>query len=119
MNKGLIIKNYTGQTVMETAILIMVIVFAVIAMQTYLKRAIQGKMRGDIDQIGSQYDFQATASHFSTNHVSNVTTTSSTNTQTVYDPDMGGTVQRSVTTTLAQTHYDNMVRVGSESVDRP
>lgn len=44
-----------AQTTLEYAILIGVIVAALIAMQTYIKRGFQGKMRGDADSMGAQF----------------------------------------------------------------
>jgi len=44
-----------AQTTLEYAILIGVIVAALIAMQSYLKRGFQGKMRSHADSMGSQF----------------------------------------------------------------
>lgn len=122
---------------METAVLILVIVGALIAMQVYLKRGIQGRLRGGVDSIGEQYDPQATSSSFTINHVSNATTTTNTTTQEKfvsggyniidYNPD--GTpiyigtppVYANVTAadTRIETHYDNTTRIGYEVVANP
>ena len=40
-----------GQSTAEYAVLIAVVVGAVIAMQLYLKRGIQGKLKGGMDQV--------------------------------------------------------------------
>ena len=117
MNKQ---KFYSGQTVTETAILLMVIVFALVAMQTYLKRSVQGRLKSDIDQVGSQYDFNATTSDFTTSHVSDVTTTSTTSVGPVAVPGGGGgTIDKTVSTSLSTTHYDNTTRTGTEAVANP
>ncbi|MFH0940746.1 MAG: hypothetical protein V1840_02695 [Candidatus Omnitrophota bacterium] len=121
-----------GQSVMETAVLILVIVGALIAMQVYLKRGIQGRLRSGVDSIGEQYDPQATSSSFTINHMSNATTTTNTSTQekTVsggYIVFPGGTwtgeppVRTNVTTTdtRIETHYDNTIRNGYETVANP
>jgi hypothetical protein len=120
-----------GQSVMETAVLVLVIVGALIAMQIYLKRGIQGRLRGGVDSIGEQYDPQATSSSFTINHTSNATTTTNTSTQEKYvDPnyrDLGGgaytgsLVRGNVTTsdTRIETHYDNTIRNGYETVANP
>lgn len=47
--------NKRGQSTLEYAVLIVVIIAALIAMQVYLKRGIQGRMRESSDQIGEQY----------------------------------------------------------------
>ena len=44
-----------GQSTLEYAVLIVVIIAALIAMQVYLKRGIQGRMRESSDQIGEQF----------------------------------------------------------------
>ncbi len=109
-----------GQTVMETAILLFVIVFAFVAMQTYTKRAIQGRLRASADQIGSQYDFAATSSDYTSRHVSNETTYTYVNRQAVPSGGPGGpTYDRTVTTSRTETHYDNTYRSGYEEVGQP
>ena len=75
-------KDKKAQTVMEMAVLILVIVAAAVAMQTYIKRGIQGRLRAGVDSIGEQYDPVATTSDFTMTHVSNTTT----NTTTVTTP---------------------------------
>ena len=44
-----------GQSTLEYAVLIVVIIAALIAMQVYLKRGLQGRVRQSSDQIGEQY----------------------------------------------------------------
>jgi uncharacterized protein (UPF0333 family) len=44
-----------GQSTLEYAVLIVVIIAALIAMQVYLKRGIQGRVRESSDQIGEQF----------------------------------------------------------------
>ena len=50
------IKHYRGQSYLEFAALIAVVVTAIIAMKVYMTRAFSGKYRDLSDQIGSQYD---------------------------------------------------------------
>jgi uncharacterized protein (UPF0333 family) len=47
--------NKKGQSTLEYALLIGVIVAGLIAMQVYLKRGYQGRLRESTDQIGEQY----------------------------------------------------------------
>jgi hypothetical protein len=47
--------NKKGQNTLEYAVLIAVVVGGLLAIQTYLGRAIQGRTRSSIDNIGSQY----------------------------------------------------------------
>ncbi|MFC1708476.1 hypothetical protein ACFL2J_00250 [Candidatus Omnitrophota bacterium] len=48
--------KHRGQSTLEYAILIVVVIMALIGIQAYLKRGIQGGMRGSADQIGDQFD---------------------------------------------------------------
>jgi len=52
MRKGL---SKRGQSTLEYAVLIVVIIAALVAMQVYLKRGVQGRMRESADQIGEQF----------------------------------------------------------------
>ncbi len=56
-----------GQSTLEYAVLIVVIIAALIAMQVYLKRGIQGRMRESSDQIGDQFSPGYTTSNMTTN----------------------------------------------------
>ncbi len=60
-----------GQSTLEYAVLIVVIIAALIAMQVYLKRGIQGRMRESSDQIGEQFSPGYTISNRVTQTMSN------------------------------------------------
>ena len=45
-----------GQSALEYIVLIIVILGALIAMGTYLKRGIQGRWKTAVDELGEQYD---------------------------------------------------------------
>ena len=49
------LRHKRGQSTLEYALLIAVIVAGLIAMQVYLKRGYQGRLRESTDQIGEQY----------------------------------------------------------------
>ena len=100
-----------GQSVFEMSLLLVLIAVALIAMQAYLKRGIQGRLRGNADNIGEQYDPARTTSDFLINHVSNTTTT----TMSADEQD----TQRLLTNVVSQTHYDNTTRNGYEYVGAP
>lgn len=51
----MLIKMRKAQSTLEYALLIGVVVGALLAMQTYLKRSIQGRMQIIGDQMGDQY----------------------------------------------------------------
>lgn len=88
-----------GQSTLEYAILILIVIVALLAMQTYLKRGIQGRMRESSDNIGEAYSPGYTTSSFTR------TSQSTTNEQI----DTTG-----VTTTEIVTRTDD--RVGDEAV---
>ncbi len=87
-----------GQSTLEYAVLIVVIIAALIAMQVYLKRGVQGRMRESSDQIGDQFSPGYTQS----NRV-RTTYTNSMERTTAYD-----------TTTQIQNQYQNVT--GYENV---
>lgn len=87
-----------GQSTLEYAVLIVVIIAALIAMQTYLKRGVQGKIRESSDQIGEQFSPGYT--------VSNMTTYTRSNSSEFNDGY--------ATTTEIHNQWQN--RVGSENV---
>lgn len=59
-----------GQSTLEYAILILIVIVALLAMQTYLKRGIQGRMRESSDNIGEAYSPSYTTSEFTRTSVS-------------------------------------------------
>jgi len=79
--------NRRGQNTAEYAILIGLIVAAAVAMQTYVKRGLQGRLKDGVDELAektAQYEPYYLGSDFQT-------TTSARNTQTV---GTGGGVER-------------------------
>jgi len=77
MARGMIVKRYTiynkeyrseGQSIIEYAMFIAVVVLALLAMQVYLKRGLQGKIRETANQIsdGVLYNPNTTESNFTT-----------------------------------------------------
>ena len=89
-----------GQSTLEYAVLIVVIIGALIAVQVYLKRGIQGRMRESSDQIGEQFSPGYTVSNRTTVTASNSKETS----------DAWGS------TTEIQNQFQN--RTGWENVSR-
>jgi uncharacterized protein (UPF0333 family) len=65
-------KNNKGQTTLEYIILIVIIIAALLTIQGYLKRGIQGRLRSSADDIGEQYESTAT-NHTRTTRVASVT----------------------------------------------
>jgi hypothetical protein len=48
-------KNKSGQSTLEYAVIIAVVVGALLAIQIYMRRGVEGKMRDSTDKIGEQY----------------------------------------------------------------
>jgi len=49
-------KRNTGQSILEYAILIIVVIGSLVAMSLYLRRGIQGRWKSAVDDLGEQYD---------------------------------------------------------------
>ena len=49
------LKKMKGQSTMEYAILIIIIIGALISIQVYIKRGIQGRFKSSADDIGEQF----------------------------------------------------------------
>lgn len=58
--------NRKAQSTLEYAVLIAIVVAAFLAMQIYMKRGVQGKLRSAADQIGDQFDAHKTGSTYTT-----------------------------------------------------
>ena len=58
-----------GQSTLEYAVIIAVVIAALIAIQTYVKRGVQGKLRSSVDSIGQQYSAGSTTSTYTTNQI--------------------------------------------------
>ncbi len=66
------IRKIKGQSTLEFAILIVIIIGALLAIQVYIKRGIQGRLRSAADDIGDQF------SPGNTNYTKTTVTKSST-----------------------------------------
>ena len=93
-----------GQSVLEYAILMVIIIAALLTLQTYIKRGIQGRLKSATDDIGSQY---TTAN--GSNYMKRITTNSSTTEAT--QAGVTSTVMRAPSTTntyeYTSTNADN------------
>ena len=67
------LRTKTGQSTLEYAILIAVIVGGLIGMQAYVKRGVQGRLRNSADDIGDQYSPGQVESSFTTETESTTT----------------------------------------------
>jgi hypothetical protein len=64
------LKKIKGQSTMEYAILIIIIIGALLSIQVYIKRGVQGRLRSASDDIGEQFSPGNTNSFVVTNSFS-------------------------------------------------
>lgn len=70
------IRNRKGQSTLEYAILIIIIIAALLSLQTYIKRGVQGRLKSATDDIGDGYSTAAGANYYKeTVSISNTTET--------------------------------------------
>ncbi len=50
------LKNKRGQNTLEYALIIAVVIAALLTINTYLKKGVQGRLKESTDQIGKQFD---------------------------------------------------------------
>lgn len=50
------IKNKLGQTIVEYAVLLVIVLVVFFVMQSYIKRGMQGRWKASVDDLGEQYD---------------------------------------------------------------
>lgn len=62
-----------GQSTLEYAILIIIIITALLSIQTYIKRGVQGRLKSSADDIGDQYSVGNTNVIEATKTASNTT----------------------------------------------
>ena len=95
--------NRKGQSTLEYAVVIAIIVAGLIAMQAYIKRGVQGRLRQASDDIGEQYSPGQTTS--------NIFTSSSVNTIENIAPvttTVGGDTVGQTTTNSNQSQNRNV-----------
>jgi hypothetical protein len=97
-----------GQSLMEYAILFSVVAAALIIMQFYIKRAYQGRIKQDSDEVGQQYSPGHTKSVIST-------TTSSSSTSCTGGECFGRGIPDGMTVTRSGTSTVMSKREGVDS----
>jgi len=92
------LRRLKGQSTLEYAMIIAVVVGALLAINIYMKRGLQGRLRESADQIGDQFDANATTITRNTTHT--------------------GTTVQTVTagTTTSNTSGENRTESGSDVV---
>ena len=96
-----------GQSMLEYAILLCVVVAALLVMQFYVKRAYQGRMKSEADQLSRQY---------APGHTTGTTTTTSSGSGTTTTSAIDGTVS-SVSTSDTGMKKDEKVSDFGEEMD--
>ncbi|MBF0533103.1 MAG: hypothetical protein HQL23_08435 [Candidatus Omnitrophica bacterium] len=95
-------KRKKGQSTLEYVVLIIIIIGALLSIQTYIKRAIQGRLKQASDDIGDQY------SPGNTNYAKRVSVTSNTKeTQSQGTGTRKQLLQDETTTTSTNSHIIN------------
>ena len=72
MLKSLNKRRRKGQSTVEYAVLIVIVIAALLSIQIYIKRGVSGRMRDSADQIGDQFELGNTRAISSTNSWSRV-----------------------------------------------
>jgi len=89
-----------AQSTLEYAMVIVCIAGALFAMQFYVKRSIQGRLRNAADEVGEQYSAKGTTSTINQTFISGTTVAGDPLVVSgLYDPVTGGTEQREFVTT--------------------
>lgn len=64
--------NKRGQATLEYGILIAIVVAALLSIQIYMKRGVQGRLRSASDDIGEQFDAKKTSYTYTTGRTGKV-----------------------------------------------
>ena len=94
-------RGRAGQSTLEYAVVIAVIVGALLAMQVYIKRGVQGRFKQASDDIGEQFSAGAGYSNYET--VSTISSTEKTSPGAAVAEGAVGTRGGSTTSTTHQT----------------
>jgi Flp pilus assembly pilin Flp len=68
-------KDKKGQTAIEYAVLLIIIMGSFIGIQNYVKRGMQGRWKSAVDELGDQYDPRTAFTKVTQNIYSNTNTT--------------------------------------------
>lgn len=101
-----------GQTAVEYAVILTVVIAALITMQMYLKRSLSGQIRSAADSIGEQYAPTKTTVDMTTTVSSKTTTTSVLKKQ----QDIGDSKTGDVMETTTKVDAEKTTKTGSETV---
>lgn len=96
------LRNRKAQSTAEYAILIGVVVAALVAMQTYVKRGLQGRMKDATDTFANETSALGTTAQYEPYYLSQTRTTQSTS-QSAESTSLGGATGRDSTTSSTST----------------
>jgi hypothetical protein len=68
------LRRLKGQSTLEYAMVIAIVVGALLVMQIYMRRGLQGKLRESTDSVGAQYSAGNVKSLYTTEQLSTLTT---------------------------------------------
>lgn len=85
----MVILNKKAQSTLEFAMLILVVVAALLVMQRYMNKAMQGRIRSSADEVGSQFDIAGSTVDSSGSSTRNQTETATTFTATTSQNQSG------------------------------
>ena len=91
-------KKSKGQSTLEYAVLIIIVIGALLSIQLYIKRGVQGRLKSATDDIGDQYSPGNTNVHMKTHTVSN--------TQDTFRAGITNSVLRSAEVTNTETNME-------------
>ena len=97
-----------AQSILEFVILMIIIIGALLAMQNYIKRGLQGRWKVAVDDLGEQYDPASTNSSVVERVVSN------SDTQIRVVKDVGGFMTNRIDSTRSKETRTGTVVVGSQ-----
>ena len=106
------INQKRAQSTLEYAVLIIVIIGALLSIQVYIKRGVQGRLKSASDDIGDQFSVG------NTNHIKTTHTVS--NTQDTFGVDADGTVKQGISKSVlkAQEKTDTLDKMQIVNVDQ-
>lgn len=106
--------NYKGQSFIEYAAVTMCIVAALLGMQYYIKRSLQGRLRESADTIGEQYAPRHTNSAITTTHTGN---SEIKTTEVLRDGKFGLETTIETDETTQRSGYENLDKFEKELFD--
>ena len=96
-----------GQSTLEYAVLIVVIIGALLTLQVYIKRGVQGRLKSAADDIGDQYSDGNTNEIRTTNRTSNTEETfqNGVSSSNLLSPETTNTTQNSIIVNTQQEYW--------------